>query len=226
MSTRPIRPRRAYPRRSWDHLREQLGDYYRLARGATHKERIRSAGVGVLLSVTAPSPAGSRPFLDRVGGSGAVIRQGRSRHSRRGVSLLPSFPIVCPVLWAQHRKRARRNEKTRDHREAGFSDRASIVFPPRFALLIANFEINRGRAMSDEMILVCARVSRHVLLPNNLTGHCAECGSTVQFRPHAPRNVRLRCVECAVDMIEPDDEIITTKRMLDKAQAYFDRKKQ
>ena len=39
-----------------------------------------------------PSPAGSRPFLDRVGGSGAVIRQCRSRHSRRGVSLLPSFP--------------------------------------------------------------------------------------------------------------------------------------
>ena len=111
----------------------------------------------------------------------------------------------------------------RDQREAGFSDRPPL-FPPRFALLIANFEINRGRAMSDEMILICARVSRHVLLPNNLAGHCAECGSTVQFRPHAPRNVRLRCVECAVDMIEPDDEIIT--RMLDKAQAYFDRKKQ
>jgi hypothetical protein len=78
--------------------------------------------------------------------------------------------------------------------------------------------------MTDVMILVCARVKGPLLLADNRTGRCAECGHRVQYRPHAPKAI-LRCIPCAVDLIEPNTELITTQQMIDDAMAVI-RKKQ
>ncbi|HEY2242996.1 MAG TPA: hypothetical protein VGH47_02100 [Xanthobacteraceae bacterium] len=81
--------------------------------------------------------------------------------------------------------------------------------------------------MSDDaVILVCARVSGKLLLPDNLVGPCAECGHKVQYRPHAPRPFLLRCIECTTALIKPGDEIGTTPRMNEDWQAYRRRKLQ
>jgi hypothetical protein len=77
----------------------------------------------------------------------------------------------------------------------------------------------------DTIILMCARFTRELYLPDNVIGRCTECGCKVQFRPHAPRPHRLRCMQCAFALIEPGAEITTTPRMVDDLLAYF-RKRQ
>lgn len=80
--------------------------------------------------------------------------------------------------------------------------------------------------MSDKVILVCGRVDGLLLLPDNKTGKCTECGRLVEYRPHAPKNRILRCVQCALPMIEDGDEIATTPRMVADAKEYFRKKRQ
>lgn len=81
--------------------------------------------------------------------------------------------------------------------------------------------------MTDEpVILCCARVIGPLLIADNLTGPCAECGFKVQYRPHAPKNHVLRCMECMFDLIEPGDEIGTTNQMLNDAERFFKGKRQ
>ncbi|WP_340667829.1 hypothetical protein [Bradyrhizobium ottawaense] len=77
--------------------------------------------------------------------------------------------------------------------------------------------------MSDEpLILVCAPVvRRRLLMADNVTGRCASCDIEVQYRPHAPTPHVLRCVDCAIKMAEPGDELPTTKRMLQDWRAYI-----
>jgi len=78
--------------------------------------------------------------------------------------------------------------------------------------------------MTDKIILVCARVDGPLLLPDNRVGKCAECGRLVEYRPHAPKNRILRCMQCAVPLMRDDDELITTARMIADAKAYRRRK--
>jgi hypothetical protein len=76
--------------------------------------------------------------------------------------------------------------------------------------------------MSEPIILMCARVIMgELLIADNLTGRCDTCGATVQYRPHAPTPHVLRCLECAVELIQPDDEMFTTPRMVADAMTYF-----
>lgn len=82
--------------------------------------------------------------------------------------------------------------------------------------------------MTDDQIdiLVCMRVTGPLMLADNATGKCAECQSTIQYRPHAPPKARKICMECAAHLIEPDDVVTTTPQMLADLKAYIDRKKQ
>jgi hypothetical protein len=78
----------------------------------------------------------------------------------------------------------------------------------------------------DNVILVCGRVDGRLLFPDNETGKCAECGRLVEYRPHAPKNRILRCMQCALPMIEDGDEIGTTPRMVADVKEYYRKKHQ
>lgn len=80
--------------------------------------------------------------------------------------------------------------------------------------------------MKEPVILMCAKVTGKLLLPDNLTGPCDVCGATVQYRPHAPTPHILRCMGCVAALIEPGDTFSTTQRMLDDAAEYFRKRKQ
>jgi hypothetical protein len=77
----------------------------------------------------------------------------------------------------------------------------------------------------DELVVVCARITTPLMLPDNATGKCSDCGHGVQFRPHAPDGRRL-CQECALAIIDDDTEIIITPRMVEDAVNYFRKKLQ
>lgn len=53
--------------------------------------------------------------------------------------------------------------------------------------------------MADQdPIVICIRLTRPLQMPDNLIGICAECGETIQHRPHVPKEARKVCVECSV----------------------------
>jgi hypothetical protein len=78
----------------------------------------------------------------------------------------------------------------------------------------------------DEIILVCARFEGKLYLPDNCIGRCAECQCKVQYRPHAPRPHRLRCMKCTAALIEGDEKIETTPQMVEDLRAYLRKKQQ
>jgi hypothetical protein len=77
----------------------------------------------------------------------------------------------------------------------------------------------------DELVVVCARITTPLILPDNATGKCSECGHGVQFRPHAPPGRRL-CGECALAIRDDDTESVTTPRMVEDVRNYFKKKLQ
>jgi hypothetical protein len=80
--------------------------------------------------------------------------------------------------------------------------------------------------VSDKIILMCARVVMgELLIADSLTGRCDTCGVTVQYRPHAPTPHILRCMECTAALIQPDDEMFTTPRMVADAMTYFNKRR-
>jgi len=73
--------------------------------------------------------------------------------------------------------------------------------------------------MSEENILVCMRTPPR-LMEDNRIGFCSECGSRIQYRPHAPA-WRKVCMECALPHMMVDGaEIATTPQMLEDAIEY------
>lgn len=82
--------------------------------------------------------------------------------------------------------------------------------------------------MSDKAVrLICARVNGDpLLIGDNKTGNCSECGRLVQFRPHAPTPHVLICVQCFPDVIEPRDEVVTTPEMIKDFVAHHRKKLQ
>lgn len=75
----------------------------------------------------------------------------------------------------------------------------------------------------DELVVVCARITAPLMLPDNATGKCSHCGHRVQFRPHAPAGRKL-CEECAFAVLDDDTEIVTTPRMIEDVVNYFRKK--
>lgn len=71
----------------------------------------------------------------------------------------------------------------------------------------------------DEVVVVCARITTPLYIPDNKIGKCSECGWKVQFRPHAPKGRRM-CVVCAAALIEDRDDI------KDDLLTYFRKKQQ
>ena len=84
---------------------------------------------------------------------------------------------------------------------------------------------HRSLQMTDKPILVCARVKGPLMMPDNREGRCDVCGSRLQYRPHAPPSI-LRCMECAIDLIGPDDTLATTTDMIKDFEAYMKGKRQ
>jgi hypothetical protein len=77
----------------------------------------------------------------------------------------------------------------------------------------------------DEVIVLCARITTPLYIPDNRIGRCSECGWKVQFRPHAPRGRRV-CMKCAVMLIEDGATMKTSPRMLEDLQTYYRKKLQ
>ena len=77
----------------------------------------------------------------------------------------------------------------------------------------------------DEAVVICARITTPLYIPDNRVGKCSECGSKVQFRPHAPRGRKI-CMECAIDLIEDDTKVELLPRMLEDLKTYQRKKMQ
>jgi hypothetical protein len=76
-----------------------------------------------------------------------------------------------------------------------------------------------------ETVVVCARITTPLYIPDNRIGRCSECGWKVQFRPHAPKGRKI-CMLCAADLVEPDTKVEIPPRMLDDLHDYYRKKRQ
>lgn len=79
--------------------------------------------------------------------------------------------------------------------------------------------------MKEKVIIVCARVEGPLLFPDNEVGRCDVCNRRVEYRPHVPKPHILRCIQCATALIEPDDELFTTPRMVADAMTLLQKRK-
>ncbi len=61
-------------------------------------------------------------------------------------------------------------------------------------------KVSDERAELAEMV-ICVDVTRPLLLPDNKTGPCADCGTALQWRPHAPVNPPKVCLLCATERV-------------------------
>jgi hypothetical protein len=77
----------------------------------------------------------------------------------------------------------------------------------------------------DEVIVLCARITTPLYIPDNRIGRCSECGWKVQFRPHAPRGRRM-CMVCAATLVEDGATMEIPPRMLQDLQTYYRKKLQ
>jgi hypothetical protein len=77
----------------------------------------------------------------------------------------------------------------------------------------------------EETIVVCARITSPLMMPDNATGPCSECGAMLQFRPNLPPG-RKWCMECAAEMIEDDAVMDVPQRVLDDLKTYLAKKLQ
>jgi hypothetical protein len=70
----------------------------------------------------------------------------------------------------------------------------------------------------DQIIVVCARITDPLLLPDNVISTCDACGWAVQHRPHAPKGKR-RCLKCAAHLMN-NNTVHTTSRMVEDFLAW------
>jgi hypothetical protein len=84
------------------------------------------------------------------------------------------------------------------------------------------------RAKREDVVVVCARITTPLMIPDNRIGKCSECGWKVQFRPHAPAGRRM-CSKCAFELIDwsdPANNVEIPPRMVEDVASYFMRKRQ
>jgi hypothetical protein len=72
------------------------------------------------------------------------------------------------------------------------------------------YEIGDGE---DCDLLVCRLITKPLLFPDNLLGHCTKCHRLVQFRPSAPRLTRV-CLEC-FRLTDRDRAVITPQTLFE-----------
>ena len=77
----------------------------------------------------------------------------------------------------------------------------------------------------DEVVVICARITTPLYIPDNRVGRCSECGWKVQFRPHAPKGRKI-CMLCASDLVEPGDTMKILPRMLEDLATFYRKKRQ
>jgi recombinational DNA repair protein (RecF pathway) len=58
--------------------------------------------------------------------------------------------------------------------------------------------------MAQEVVIVCARLTKPLLFADNHTGRCSKCRTKIQFRP-TPVAGRKLCLQCADHMFEKDE---------------------
>ena len=51
-------------------------------------------------------------------------------------------------------------------------------------------------------ILVCVRLTKPLILPDNEIDICSICGEAIQHRPHVPKLPRKVCMECVMPEAE------------------------
>lgn len=62
---------------------------------------------------------------------------------------------------------------------------------------------NAEAQAKDYDFAVCARWhGGELILPDNATGFCADCGHAIQFRPNLPKGPPRICVRCAFERAE------------------------
>jgi hypothetical protein len=81
-----------------------------------------------------------------------------------------------------------------------------------------------AKADKEEVVIVCARITTPLYMPDNRVGKCSECGWKVQFRPHAKG--RKICMECAAGLVEPDTKVKVPQRMLEDLKNFYAKKRQ
>jgi hypothetical protein len=75
------------------------------------------------------------------------------------------------------------------------------------------------------IVVVCARITTPLYMPDYRIGRCHECGWRVQFSPDAPRGRRL-CMECAMPAIEDGAEVRVTPQTIERFKNYQRKKRQ
>lgn len=64
-----------------------------------------------------------------------------------------------------------------------------------------NIQIVTPEEAEEVSYLICCRQGVPTPLTGNLTGSCCACGSTVIFRPSAPKKPPRLCLQCAADIL-------------------------
>ena len=98
----------------------------------------------------------------------------------------------------------RSNRKAR--RFAGFRCSA---WPPRSPRSDAEELLRKIQVVSDEEaeeadIVVCCTADMPRYFDDDVFTTCAECGSAIFHRPHAPKKPRKVCIECAARLAEQE----------------------
>jgi hypothetical protein len=73
--------------------------------------------------------------------------------------------------------------------------------------------------MTEKITVVCMQLTMPLLMPDNQIGVCCKCGVSVQFRPRAPRGLRI-CMPCATELFSPN-ELAVTQHTMDELNEYF-----
>ena len=59
-----------------------------------------------------------------------------------------------------------------------------------------SFQIASAATAENVDFVVCANVTIPLLMPDNLTAPCKDCGDMLQFRPTNPKRPPRLCIDC------------------------------
>lgn len=91
------------------------------------------------------------------------------------------------------------------------------------------FEITEDPEASDAEFIACMRLTRPLLLPDNVLTLCCRCGEAIQHRPHIPKRLKTVCLPCIQPDLERDAakgelEVQITPESAKEISAYFRKK--
>jgi hypothetical protein len=56
---------------------------------------------------------------------------------------------------------------------------------------------------SAQNVVICAALTKPLIMPNNSVCACAECGRIIQHRPYYAKDTHFICTHCATHRIDP-----------------------